>query len=93
MLPGLLAVGGCWNLQCSRADQGPISRPPPTQACGACQLARYCCAACQAQHWPLHRVQCGRWCRQQRERAERREGRRLPVQRMPAAAEEPEQGV
>ncbi len=74
MLPGLLAVGGCWNLQCEGMGQGPLGRMLPTQACGACQLARYCSPACQEQHRPLHRVQCGRWCRQQGT-AEGRQGR------------------
>ena len=73
MLPGLLAVGGCWNMQCSSAGKGRLGRLVPTQACGGCRLARYCCPACQAEHWPLHRVQCGRWRRQQGEEGRRQE--------------------
>ena len=29
------------------------------QACSRCRCVRYCSRACQAQHWPMHRLVCG----------------------------------
>lgn len=31
-----------------------------TKMCGACQSVYYCGESCQRQHWPVHRLACGR---------------------------------
>jgi len=46
-------------LQCGR----PAVEARPLVTCGACRMAEYCGAACQARHRPRHRAACGRLLR------------------------------
>ena len=51
---------GCDNPACqtSRPDDKSNKRPKRPKKCAACEVALYCCAACQTAHWPAHAILC-----------------------------------
>lgn len=52
---------GCCNLACSNLD-GVSEAALPTQICGGCRKARYCCVECQRVAWVEggHSIVCGK---------------------------------
>lgn len=57
------ATRGCSNLVCSNLEGSctrELEERKPNQLCSACKVARYCCAACQAEDWKRgsHRRGC-----------------------------------
>lgn len=48
------AARGCSNLACANLEGArarELDAGKPNQLCSACRVARYCCAACQADDW------------------------------------------
>lgn len=48
------ATRGCSNLACANLESSrarELEEGKPNQLCSACKVARYCCAACQAEDW------------------------------------------
>lgn len=65
---------GCFNPACRVLGGKHEALQAGVRACGACGLARYCCAACQredfARHWRAGCGRCGRCVRRARPKAE-----------------------
>ena len=40
---------------CGKGEEESIS----LKKCGACMSVKYCSAACQKEHWPQHKKDCG----------------------------------
>ena len=49
-------VRGCDNPACQTSPDNKSNKRP--KKCAACEVALYCCAACQTAHWPAHAVLC-----------------------------------
>ena len=47
---------GCDNPACQSSPDDKSNKRP--KKCAACEVALYCCAACQTAHWPAHAVLC-----------------------------------
>jgi hypothetical protein len=59
-LSTLAISSACNNPTCSNVS-GPSEAglvKGSSSACGGCRVARYCCKACQNQHWKLHKPVC-----------------------------------
>lgn len=49
-------AAGC----CAACGAPPAAAAGVLKRCSGCRSVRYCSAACQAQHWPLHKAECRR---------------------------------
>ena len=47
---------GCDNPACQTSPDDKSKKRP--KKCAACEVALYCCAACQTAHWPVHAILC-----------------------------------
>ena len=52
----LKGARGCDNPACQSSPDDKSNKRP--KKCAACEVALYCCAACQTAHWPAHAVLC-----------------------------------
>ena len=52
----LKGARGCDNPACQTTPDDKSNKRP--KKCAACEVALYCCAACQTAHWPAHAVLC-----------------------------------
>ena len=46
----------CDNPACQTSPEDKSNKRP--KKCAACEVALYCCAACQTAHWPAHANLC-----------------------------------